>query len=133
MEGTAAADCDAALKVATLLRPVFFFLMIRRPPRSTLFPYTTLFRSPHDGPFGGRALVLLLAPAPEEVRALQLRGPHRVVHRQAVDRKSTRLNSSHSQISYAGFCLKKNRHTSRTPPPRRSRWRARLLLTATQH
>src|SRR3989442_10779357 len=73
----------------------FFFLMIRRPPRSTLFPYTTLFRSPvlyhqpgyHD-PFVGTG----------EMR----------------DRKSTRLNSSHVRISYAVFCLKKKK----SHPPR---------------
>src|SRR3972149_2960317 len=68
---------------------LFFFLMIRRPPRSTLFPYTTLFRSPHDtGP-------------PVQKKRLE-----RYIHRHQ-DRKSTRLNSSHSQISYAVFCLKK--------------------------
>src|SRR2546427_9969533 len=81
----------------------FFFLMIRRPPRSTLFPYTTLFRSsfgPVDGAVPG---------------AQRSAG----VYRQAVktvpmtDRKSTRLNSSHSQISYAVFCLKKKKKTDR--------------------
>src|SRR5216684_5519680 len=69
----------------------FFFLMIRRPPRSTLFPYTTLFRSRHR---------LLLEP----------RRPgagHRAGRRR--DRKSTRLNSSHGYISYAVFCLKKKK------------------------
>src|SRR3712207_7091882 len=91
--------------------------MIRRPPRSTLFPYTTLFRSPGDG--GGlvtadvlqpthvpldvhptrsqRAEVLLGAPAQE----------HPKVGLGVQDRKSTRLNSSHANISYAVFCLKK--------------------------
>src|SRR2546430_10694593 len=76
----------------------FFFLMIRRPPRSTLFPYTTLFRSRHqrDGGDHGR-----------------LGGQHDRTARQ--DRKSTRLNSSHSQISYAVFCLKKKKkRTSQT-------------------
>src|SRR6516165_11436623 len=67
----------------------FFFLMIRRPPRSTLFPYTTLFRS------GCR-------PARSPSRC-------RWCRRQRPDRKSTRLNSSHSQISYAVFCLKKKK------------------------
>src|SRR5688572_32423596 len=67
----------------------FFFLMIRRPPRSTLFPYTTLFRSPHDAPHR----------RPD--------GAASVVQGDEEDRKSTRLNSSHSQISYAVFCLKK--------------------------
>src|SRR5437773_12563750 len=77
----------------------FFFLMIRRPPRSTLFPYTTLFRSRrerHRGPGGRR-----LAPRRSH-RADQLRGLCR-------DRKSTRLNSSHITISYAVFCLKKKK------------------------
>src|ERR1041385_9314872 len=69
----------------------FFFLMIRRPPRSTLFPYTTLFRSPPLTP----------SPAPRE-RGFWLLG--------APDRKSTRLNSSHGYISYAVFCLKKKKH-----------------------
>src|SRR5579872_7600105 len=67
----------------------FFFLMIRRPPRSTLFPYTTLFRSRSRAPGG---------PHP---RCRYLR--------QYPDRKSTRLNSSHVRISYAVFCLKKKK------------------------
>src|SRR2546427_9481418 len=94
--------------------------MIRRPPRSTLFPYTTLFRS--DSP-------LLLGRGAELLRAIELlaiemlrlpgnehekvcfdcmnhRSMRRIAHR---DRKSTRLNSSHSQISYAVFCLKKKK------------------------
>src|SRR6478672_1000022 len=71
---------------------LFFFLMIRRPPRSTLFPYTTLFRSPaRHWP----QLSALRHPAPANC------GP--------VDRKSTRLNSSHDQSSYAVFCLKKKK------------------------
>src|SRR2546430_8171901 len=79
--------------------------MIRRPPRSTLFPYTTLFRSPQRLETSSD----YARPAP---RALQF--PNRLVVRQlrsAVrsDRKSTRLNSSHSQISYAVFCLKKKK------------------------
>src|SRR2546430_7833805 len=91
----------------------FFFLMIRRPPRSTLFPYTTLFRS-SLGEQDGRTFAMKLAPVPA-------RGSRRVelAYTQSVhslggerDRKSTRLNSSHSQISYAVFCLKKKkRHT----------------------
>src|SRR5688572_31334947 len=78
----------------------FFFLMIRRPPRSTLFPYTTLFRS--DG------AVEPGLPRRQVIRE-SVRGPHRraAVSRHVPDRKSTRLNSSHSQISYAVFCLKK--------------------------
>src|SRR5471030_3343084 len=68
-----------------------FFLMIRRPPRSTLFPYTTLFRSRRDGARGRGT----------GIRACRRRaGP-------VADRKSTRLNSSHLGISYAVFCLKK--------------------------
>src|SRR6266480_7371155 len=82
-----------------LLLPIFFFfLMIRRPPRSTLFPYTTLFRSPRA-----------LRRPPGE----WLRGPHggaaRAAARRRRDRKSTRLNSSHMSISYAVFCLKKKK------------------------
>src|SRR2546427_7271083 len=72
-----------------------FFLMIRRPPRSTLFPYTTLFRSWHSG--GGV----------EGIAELRDAFGHWPVEGQ--DRKSTRLNSSHSQISYAVFCLKKKK------------------------
>src|SRR5256886_10816700 len=68
--------------------------MIRRPPRSTLFPYTTLFRS-RDRRTGGRE-------AQREHRGV-------TVPRRRRDRKSTRLNSSHSQISYAVFCLKKKK------------------------
>src|SRR6266705_5370018 len=71
----------------------FFFLMIRRPPRSTLFPYTTLFRSDRASPRGFDDLPLFAAaPRPQS------------------DRKSTRLNSSHRTISYAVFCLKKKKH-----------------------
>src|SRR6201996_9666849 len=73
------------------LLSVFFFLMIRRPPRSTLFPYTTLFRSHRKRTCSKRT------------------GSHRVRLAPCIDRKSTRLNSSHSQISYAVFCLKKKK------------------------
>src|SRR5206468_7678388 len=77
--------------------------MIRRPPRSTLFPYTTLFRSLHQCSIGGWHGRL------ERAAALLGGG--------AGDRKSTRLNSSHDQISYAVFCLKKKKkaHTSAFP------------------
>src|SRR3972149_10770764 len=68
----------------------FFFLMIRRPPRSTLFPYTTLFRSTRN------------------IHCTVQRQDHRGCLPR-LDRKSTRLNSSHSQISYAVFCLKKKK------------------------
>src|SRR5436189_1789018 len=76
----------------------FFFLMIRRPPRSTLFPYTTLFRSqvPYDTDPG--------------VGSQTLRSPGgRELNERRADRKSTRLNSSHRCISYAVFCLKKKK------------------------
>src|SRR5690554_7760466 len=74
--------------------------MIRRPPRSTLFPYTTLFRSPHSRAIAGRCL-------PESDRYPP--GGRRRVARYNSDRKSTRLNSSHVRISYAVFCLKKKK------------------------
>src|SRR2546427_2139204 len=81
--------------------------MIRRPPRSTLFPYTTLFRS---GVGLVHALEERLGPGvllQREVRQPDLEGDRR-------DRKSTRLNSSHSQISYAVFCLKKKKGAHRS-------------------
>src|SRR2546430_3209056 len=99
--------------------------MIRRPPRSTLFPYTTLFRSPHPdrraGELGQRDLSIgparhgLLEPSDAEAwarryTALQGRAEGSGSQR---DRKSTRLNSSHSQISYAVFCLKKKKKKTR--------------------
>src|SRR2546427_5825747 len=92
----------------------FFFLMIRRPPRSTLFPYTTLFRSRHDhtatlltngtvliagGLDASNAVVASAEVYDQSTNALLA----------SRDRKSTRLNSSHSQISYAVFCLKKKK------------------------
>src|SRR5258707_12442223 len=77
----------------------FFFLMIRRPPRSTLFPYTTLFRS--HAPVERR---LGLIPSPPGDDLFQ---GHTVPGAAPGDRKSTRLNSSHANISYAVFCLKK--------------------------
>src|SRR2546427_9635177 len=73
--------------------------MIRRPPRSTLFPYTTLFRSHRD----------LRAPPAQPPRLRAGRG----ATQHPPDRKSTRLNSSHSQISYAVFCLKKKKKTKK--------------------
>src|SRR2546427_2076364 len=91
--------------------------MIRRPPRSTLFPYTTLFRSGGNGLFG--ALVVQLKQAiclGEGQFTCQACGlPEYRTGRKNGDRKSTRLNSSHSQISYAVFCLKKKKdQTSET-------------------
>src|SRR2546427_2505282 len=81
--------------------------MIRRPPRSTLFPYTTLFRSP-DVRRDSRPRALCRG-ADARVHGRR-QGPQDVeVARQRGDRKSTRLNSSHSQISYAVFCLKKKK------------------------
>src|SRR2546430_6229011 len=98
----------------------FFFLMIRRPPRSTLFPYTTLFRS--DGIYGfpqrdERKLGSVLLDPPEYVHAT-IAGRRPALC--CTDRKSTRLNSSHSQISYAVFCLKKKKnHSDRRSRPTR--------------
>src|SRR6266576_3690240 len=83
----------------SIFLPFFFFLMIRRPPRSTLFPYTTLFRSNCRTP----SIMELWFQASERMRQL--------------DRESTRLNSSHVEISYAVFCLKKKKQTpSHTSP-----------------
>src|SRR5256885_9815316 len=82
----------------------FFFLMIRRPPRSTLFPYTTLFRSLLRGGLRVRAACREAPPAPRRVGRRHPGAPRR-------DRKSTRLNSSHLVISYAVFCLKKKKCT----------------------
>src|SRR2546430_11054994 len=86
--------------------------MIRRPPRSTLFPYTTLFRSPRTSPHHASRLGLRLrAEGSSAVRDAPQRRLDAVHARTAElpDRKSTRLNSSHSQISYAVFCLKKKK------------------------
>src|SRR2546427_7607571 len=87
---------------------VFFFLMIRRPPRSTLFPYTTLFRSSarvaeHRGDAGGGGGGAGAGGGTSSTSAR--------------DRKSTRLNSSHSQISYAVFCLKKKNQVDNACSP----------------
>src|SRR2546429_9347265 len=78
-----------------LIYSFFFFLMIRRPPRSTLFPYTTLFRSVVRG--GAEVVDIDLVSQALAARCTQ-------------DRKSTRLNSSHGYISYAVFCLKKKKN-----------------------
>src|SRR5258707_14449247 len=83
----------------------FFFLMIRRPPRSTLFPYTTLSDLPQQRHGHSRPRVLLL-PCPAARQATR-GSPPPAQHRSRIDRKSTRLNSSHANISYAVFCLKK--------------------------
>src|SRR2546427_11725242 len=84
----------------------FFFLMIRRPPRSTLFPYTTLFRSQISMTAGTGPVSVTLADYDGDGRS-----DLAVVNVENLDRKSTRLNSSHSQISYAVFCLKKKKNT----------------------
>src|SRR3989337_3526716 len=80
----------------------FFFLMIRRPPRSTLFPYTTLFRSHDIARLKEQGIAAVFTPGTP------------------ADRKSTRLNSSHGSISYAVFCLQKNK-THTTPAHRVAR------------
>src|SRR3712207_7488092 len=104
-----------------------FFLMIRRPPRSTLFPYTTLFRSQVSRDLGRAQLGLAVLDLSPHLRQLGARGEDhlerratlvldvlgKVGHAQAAaDRKSTRLNSSHANISYAVFCLKKKKITT---------------------
>src|SRR2546430_5042598 len=106
--------------------------MIRRPPRSTLFPYTTLFRSRERGttlvgaPDGrdvaalrvGRQVVHVRVAARRKHNRIARVGAHRPGDQVAQDRKSTRLNSSHSQISYAVFCLKKKTQSrARQPRP----------------
>src|SRR3712207_7596275 len=86
---------------------MFFFLMIRRPPRSTLFPYTTLFRSEEPRPPVGELTsdeLLACGLSPEAIDPCE-GGPSGP----SLDRKSTRLNSSHANISYAVFCLKKKK------------------------
>src|SRR5258708_15975271 len=89
------------LRYGRYLFLLFFFLMIRRPPRSTLFPYTTLFRS--RGLFFGSPV--FDGAAESDIKKMLTRaGQH-------LDRKSTRLNSSHQIISYAVFCLKKKNKT----------------------
>src|SRR2546430_10312846 len=96
--------------------------MIRRPPRSTLFPYTTLFRSllKHvrvgSDPANNKTADAMLL----RIRACEQRAVHSRTIGCRKDRKSTRLNSSHSQISYAVFCLKKKRPTHRAPRGGRS-------------
>src|SRR3712207_8401970 len=100
----------------------FFFLMIRRPPRSTLFPYTTLFRSEkhpetwlerveRDGHGVVEEEILTSEAEGDEFLLMGLRLKEGIDLRryEALDRKSTRLNSSHANISYAVFCLKKKK------------------------
>src|SRR5438876_8511881 len=96
------------MKGAVCVPAIIFFLMIRRPPRSTLFPYTTLFRSRLGGRRRGLPHPRSPGPAP----------PSRFRRGRRQDRKSTRLNSSHPSISYAVFCLKKKtKYSTDVPPP----------------
>src|SRR3712207_8601366 len=96
-----------------------FFLMIRRPPRSTLFPYTTLFRS-LGRYLGDRWLAHVVAQECSELGAVGRQcgseggGGEAQAGRHGEDRKSTRLNSSHANISYAVFCLKKKNITTKS-------------------
>src|SRR3712207_8991677 len=89
--------------------------MIRRPPRSTLFPYTTLFRSP-AGPIVDEDVFSATEVTPDQeiVDGEAFHGPYTITsydQNNLIDRKSTRLNSSHANISYAVFCLKKKKNT----------------------
>src|SRR3712207_8526980 len=102
-----------------------FFLMIRRPPRSTLFPYTTLFRSTLLEKFNSKLSSIMKVPELRDRILFTLLmflvarigtfipAPGVDTDRLAADRKSTRLNSSHANISYAVFCLKKKQPQSR--------------------
>src|SRR6266576_5458286 len=99
----------------------FFFLMIRRPPRSTLFPYTTLFRS---GVPGQEPPEMSLVQNDHMVQAFTTDTP---------DRKSTRLNSSHVEISYAAFCLKTDADRLRSGCGRVGRPTLRRRLPAGHH
>src|SRR2546430_10349067 len=93
--------------------------MIRRPPRSTLFPYTTLFRSRRERAAHAGADRTARRPEHHEDRHPLARRPRRPAAARDRDRKSTRLNSSHSQISYAVFCLKKKKKLTTEPIPHR--------------
>src|SRR5205807_10547114 len=105
----------------------FFFLLVRRPPRSPLFPYTTLFRSALSRRLAGRH------PKPTEILRKESVNYVYCLHysrsgHSSRDRKSTRLNSSHLVISYAVFCLKKKKNECKVvPSPGDSR---RVLATA---
>src|SRR5947207_7597310 len=105
---------DVVLRRAFVLMFLFFFLMLRRPPRSTLFPYTTLFRSLP-------ALVRLRPCFPDGPDAIHWPGRHgrNTGTWERQDRKSTRLNSSHTVISYAVFCLKKKKEIPPDTPAAR--------------
>src|SRR5688572_31470053 len=100
--------------------------MIRRPPRSTLFPYTTLFRSERLST-ARRHGTGVSACGPSEARSRRARasggGAPRALRKADTDRKSTRLNSSHSQISYAVFCLKKKKKKRKSKKSTRKKHR----------
>src|SRR2546422_7269585 len=85
--------------------------MIRRPPRSTLFPYTTLFRSLYRSARRLRVFVLRDVAVPAHAIVDLVMAPREEVAARVADRKSTRLNSSHGYISYAVFCLKKKKNS----------------------
>src|SRR2546430_12150862 len=106
-----------------MLGPIFFFLMIRRPPRSTLFPYTTLFRSPPlgshrariDGVVADVVLAVLLGQRDGHGEIGGVGRARRELDADGLDRKRTRLNSSHRQTSHAAFCLEKQREDASHP------------------
>src|SRR5256885_3489839 len=99
--------------------------MIRRPPRSTLFPYTTLFRSSQAGPHrsegGPQRSLPVRRGGPDDRQAQKIQALLREERLSPADRKSTRLNSSHLVISYAVFCLKKKTLNRRFTRPLRER------------
>src|SRR2546421_5815807 len=107
--------------------------MIRRPPRSTLFPYTTLFRSGRALPLLFKARLIFIAGSTSLRLEFLIRNPQAATHPGGLwdlsdrgtvllDRKSTRLNSSHDQISYAVFCLKKKKKTNRDINTMHNQW-----------
>src|SRR5438270_4731205 len=89
----------------------FFFLLIRRPPRSTLFPYTTLFRSFTLDMLMAECWTTGVKAGIDAATIVRVFNEAALGQMKTRDRKSTRLNSSHSQISYAVFCLKKKKKT----------------------
>src|SRR5690349_22886781 len=102
--------------------------MIRRPPRSTLFPYTTLFRSCSrpDRTFHRRRRVGPSPPTQGRAgRGARPDSHRRVRRRSAIDRKSTRLNSSHVEISYAVFCLKKKKKKKKSNKEKKKKYEVR--------
>src|SRR3712207_8303309 len=92
-----------------------FFLMIRRPPRSTLFPYTTLFRSVGEHDRAEQQACDQQGDVPADAGEDAVHRMRTLRDEKIADRKSTRLNSSHANISYAVFCLKKKQKPSITP------------------